>query len=174
VYAEDAAHSSGDGGIMILGIRSGGSDTYAGTNGDYSPIAVSSTGYVFTTDSKALNNGAASASTLRVTVASDSLGQNNPKANATVISQTTAVTLGGGVANDARLMAIHIGTALTGTCVISGFADGAAAAQSYTFPASTVGTFNFFGAVNSAGALTVTCSNAADDNKVIVMWAANV
>jgi hypothetical protein len=170
---EDAAHSSGDVGVMLLGIRSGGATTFADTNGDYSPIAVNSTGMVYTTDTRSTDNGVSTASTLRVTVANDSQGSFNPKTSATVISTTSAVALGGSsTANDRRLHALHIYPALTGTCVVAGFNDGTSA-QSYTFPAASTGSFNFYGAVNSAGALTVTCSNAADDNKVIAIWSTN-
>lgn len=90
--------------------------------------------------------------------------------NLSVISKTTAVTIGGGSANDTHLIGIHITTALTGTCVVAGFADSDAAAQSFTLPAGSVGYKEFKGAINSAGALTITCSNAADDNLVIVLW----
>ena len=90
--------------------------------------------------------------------------------NLSVISKTTAVTIGGGAANDTRLMGLLITTALTGTCVIAGFADSDGTAQSITLPAGTVGFRDFMGALNSAGALTFTCSNAADDNLVSVLW----
>lgn len=92
------------------------------------------------------------------------------EANASIISKTTAVTIGGGVANDTHLMGLMIHTALTGTCVITGFADSDGAAQSYTLPAGSVGYKDFLGALNSAGALTLTCSNASDDNLVMVLW----
>lgn len=92
------------------------------------------------------------------------------EANATVISTTAAVTLGGGVANDSHLMGLHIHTALTGTCVITGLVDETGAAKSYTIPAATIGPINFFGVKNAAGALTITCSNGADDDKVIAFW----
>ena len=92
------------------------------------------------------------------------------EANASIISKTTAVIIGGGVANDTHLMGLMIHTALTGTCVITGFADSDGAAQSYTLPAGSVGYKDFLGALNSAGALTLTCSNASDDNLVMVLW----
>lgn len=92
------------------------------------------------------------------------------EANGTVISTTATVTLGGGVANDSHLMGLHIHTALTGTCVITGLADETGAAKSYTIPAATIGPINFFGVKNAAGALTITCSNGADDDKVIAFW----
>jgi hypothetical protein len=90
--------------------------------------------------------------------------------NLSIISKTTAVTIGAGAANDTHLMGLYIHTALTGTCAITGFADSDGTAQTYTIPAGVVGEFDFKGAINSAGALTITCSNAGDDNKVAVLW----
>lgn len=92
------------------------------------------------------------------------------EANATIIVGTTAVTLGGGLAGDTHLMALHIHTALTGTCVIDGFADPAGSADTYILPAATIGTINFLGAINVAGALVITCSNAGDNKKVLALW----
>lgn len=91
-------------------------------------------------------------------------------ANLAVISKTTAVTIGGGVANDTYLKRVIVLAALTGTCVFTGFADSDGVAQSFTIPSAFVGERNFGGAKNSAGALTVTCSNASDDNLVLVEW----
>lgn len=91
--------------------------------------------------------------------------------NLSVISKTTAVTIGGGAANDTHLIGLVVTAALTGTCVITGFADSDGTAQSITLPAATPAGFkDFKGAINSAGALTFTCSNAADDNLVSVLW----
>lgn len=92
------------------------------------------------------------------------------EANVAIISKTTAVTIGGGVAGDTHLMGLLIHTALTGTCAITGFADSDGTAQTYTLPAGSVGFKDFLGAINSAGALTITCSNAGDDNLVLVLW----
>ena len=92
------------------------------------------------------------------------------EANVSVISKTSAVTIGGGVANDTHLLGLQITTALNGTCVVSGFADSDGAAQSITFPIGSVGLKDFKGALNSAGALTITCSTAGDDNYVVVLW----
>lgn len=102
--------------------------------------------------------------------ATDSYVAVRQEANASIISKTTAVTLGGGVASDTHLMGIMIHTALTGTCAITGFADSDGVAQTYTLPAGSVGYKDFLGAINSAGALTITCSNASDDNLVMVLW----
>lgn len=90
--------------------------------------------------------------------------------NLSIISKTTAVTIGAGAANDTHLMGLLIHTALTGTCAITGFADSDGTAQTYTLPAGSVGFKDFLGAINSAGALTITCSNASDDNLVAVLW----
>jgi hypothetical protein len=90
--------------------------------------------------------------------------------NLSIISKTTAVTIGAGAANDTHLMGLLIHTALTGTCAITGFADSDGTAQTYTLPAGSVGYKDFLGAINSAGAITITCSNAADDNLVAVFW----
>lgn len=102
--------------------------------------------------------------------ATDSYVAVRQEANASIISKTTAVTIGGGVANDTHLMGLMIHTALTGTCAITGFADSDGAAQTYTLPAGSVGYKDFLGAINSAGALTITCSSASDDNLVLVLW----
>jgi hypothetical protein len=60
--AEDAAHASGDTGVMSLAVRQDAPNSaFAGTDADYSPIAVSSTGAVRTAppseDFAALANG---------------------------------------------------------------------------------------------------------------------
>ena len=102
--------------------------------------------------------------------ATDSYLAVRQEANASIISKTTAVTIGGGVANDTHLMGLMIHTALTGTCAITGFADSDGIAQTYTLPVGSVGYKDFLGAINSAGALTITCSNASDDNLVMVLW----
>jgi hypothetical protein len=92
------------------------------------------------------------------------------EANAAIIGKTTAVTIGGGSASDTHLLGIHISTALTGTCVLAGFADSDGVATNYTLPVGSVGFKDFLGILNTAGALTVTCSNASDDNLVMVLW----
>jgi hypothetical protein len=93
------------------------------------------------------------------------------EAKVSIISKTTAVTIGAGAANDTFLLGILTTQALAGTCVITGFADSDGTAQSYTLPAATPAGFkSFIGAKNSAGALTVTCSNAGDDNVPMIFW----
>lgn len=92
-----------------------------------------------------------------------------PQWNPTIISKTTTVTIGAGAANDTYLGGLYIHTALTGTCVITGFNDSDGSAQSYTIPVGAVGEIPIYGE-NVAGALTITASNAADDNLIWVMW----
>lgn len=105
--------------------------------------------------------------------ATNSYLRTKTRTNLAVISKTTAATIGAGGTNDTFLHAVHIIAALTGTCVITGFFDSDNAAQSITLPAATVaGTRPFHGAINAAGPLTFTCSNAADDNLVVVEWSA--
>lgn len=140
------------------------------TKGASTPLPI--TGSVVDADHNALDT------TLNTLIACERLQDQASKghcvivdaANLAVISKTSAVTIGGGVANDTYLKRVIVLAALTGTCVIAGFADSDGAAQSFTIPAAFVGERNFGGAKNSAGALTVTCSNAADDNLVLVEW----
>lgn len=49
IRSEDAAHSSGHPGVMALAVLNSGLNVLAGTDGDYSPIAVGARGDVFTT-----------------------------------------------------------------------------------------------------------------------------
>jgi len=114
--------------------------------------------------------GALLAGERNVDSATNSYNVVRDEVNLSVISKTTAVTIGGGVVGDTHLVGILISTALTGTCAIAGFADSDGTAQTYTLPAGSVGYKEFKGAINSAGALTVTCSNVADDNLVAVLW----
>ena len=47
--AEDAAHSSGDVGVMGLAVRNDAGTTLAGTDGDYAPLSVNSAGALYVT-----------------------------------------------------------------------------------------------------------------------------
>lgn len=44
--AEDAAHTTGDVGVMMMGVRNDAAASLSGTDGDYTPIKVSSMGHV--------------------------------------------------------------------------------------------------------------------------------
>lgn len=48
--AEDAAHTTGDTGVMVLGVRVGSIASQVDANGDYTPFIVDSTGYLLTRD----------------------------------------------------------------------------------------------------------------------------
>ncbi|MGE0371941.1 MAG: hypothetical protein AB7Q01_08645 [Gammaproteobacteria bacterium] len=45
--AEDSAHTSGDHGIMVLGVRNDTQAAFSSANGDYTPLMVSTRGEVF-------------------------------------------------------------------------------------------------------------------------------
>lgn len=45
-FAEDVAHTSGDVGVMILGVRNDAGTTLAGTTGDYIPLSMDSSGAI--------------------------------------------------------------------------------------------------------------------------------
>lgn len=97
---------------------------------------------------------------------------NVPLARTTIINKQTAATIGGSAGvNDVRLVGIEVVKALTGTCVVAGFSDDAGAAASITLPAATpVGEYLKNLGLNTAGTLTVTCSNASDALNVIVKY----
>jgi hypothetical protein len=101
---------------------------------------------------------------------SNGYGVVRKECNVTVISTTATVPIGAGAVGDTHLIGLMFTNALAGTCVVAGFADSAGAAQSITFPAGTVGFRDFYGAINSGAALTVTCSTAGDDNFCCVLW----
>ena len=50
IKAEDAAHSSGDSGIMSLAVRNDNVAALSGTDGDYSPLQVNAAGSLYTKD----------------------------------------------------------------------------------------------------------------------------
>ena len=89
-----------------------------------------------------------------------------------LINGTLAVTLGGGAANDAFLINVHILQNLIGTLTIEGFntkSSASEAAQDIVLSAPTAGLLEF-NALNTAGALKVKLSDASDDNKVFVTY----
>jgi len=80
IVAEDAAHSSGDGGIMFLAVRKDTATALAGADGDYIPLIAGSDGslWVRSTDLATLA-GAVSGSEIQadvVTLPADPLGAN--------------------------------------------------------------------------------------------------
>lgn len=79
-YAEDTAHSSGDLGTMLLGVRNDTSSSLSSNDGDYTPVRVTSTGAVATALTQINNtlvsagNGSSGNGVQRVTLADDSTG----------------------------------------------------------------------------------------------------
>ncbi|CAK0775235.1 hypothetical protein CCP3SC1AL1_770022 [Gammaproteobacteria bacterium] len=57
--AEDAGHTSGDVGVMVLGVRNEGHDDFSGTDKDYVPIATDASGDVYVNVRHALPAGTA-------------------------------------------------------------------------------------------------------------------
>lgn len=85
--AEDAAHSTGDVGVMSLTVRNDTLAALAGTDGDYAPLQVNASGALYiqegaaldvsgatVTTTPAVTGGGTEASAQRVTLASDSTG----------------------------------------------------------------------------------------------------
>jgi len=76
-------------------------------------------------------------------------------------------------ANDACLIGIHILTQLVGTVTVTGFQSSDDVADSILFPIATpINFYPFYGAINTAGALTVTLSSGSDNSDVVVLWRA--
>lgn len=57
--AEDVAHTTGDVGVMALGVRQDSLAALAGTTGDYSPLSVNASGALYIQEGSALNVSAA-------------------------------------------------------------------------------------------------------------------
>lgn len=94
--------------------------------------------------------------------------------NVTIVNKQTAVTINGGVKNDTHLFGFNFLHNPVGTVVITGFLDDAGAACTINYPAGTPkGFYSWFGAINDAGPLTVTCSDASDAKFVTVHWASS-
>ena len=91
--------------------------------------------------------------------------------NGTVLLSTGSGAIGGGAANDTQLLGFTIGTALAGILTISGFKGDNDAAENIIFPIGTPpGFYDFKGAVNSAGALTMVLASGTDNRNVFVLW----
>ena len=133
-----------------------------GSSGEFLDITNAGAGYAFEQGHHAGERNADSKTSSYLVI--------RPESNLSVISKTTAVTIGGGVANDVHLIGITIHTALVGTMVITGFEDSDGTAQSITYPIGTIGDIDFRGAKNAAGALTITASSSSDDNVINVYW----
>lgn len=98
--AEDAAHSSGDTGVFVLGVRNDAMATLTNTDGDYSAIATSKSGRVLVTpapaDTFVSGNASATNTTDTSVVAAAGVGLKNYITNISVAntgSSTTLITL---------------------------------------------------------------------------------
>jgi hypothetical protein len=98
--AEDAAHSTGDTGVAILGVRRDTAASGAGTDGDYATVNLDANGKLWTNAqltfsgvAASVNNGTTGTETLRVTLASDSSG-NIATIGTSVTPGTAASNLG--------------------------------------------------------------------------------
>lgn len=87
--AEDAAHTSGDTGVMPLGVRNDGAATsFSGTNGDYTPIGTDAQGRVYVVQkapTATLSNVPATATSVTV------LAANTARVGAQVYNDSSAV-----------------------------------------------------------------------------------
>lgn len=111
--AEDAAHSSGDVGVMALVVRRDADTTLVATDGDYAPLQVNSAGALkvevfdggdsHTVDNATLSvtGGGTEASAMRVTIANDSTGLVSVDDNGGSLTVDGGVTVEGDTAHDA-------------------------------------------------------------------------
>lgn len=152
--------------LVIVGIFA--ATAYAQTLNDKQSqaLVVCGTGYCSQTTSATASAGErnTSSSTLSYVVV-------RQETNMFVVTATPTTTINGGVASDSHLMGVHVLTALSGRCRFGGFGNQAAVATDITLATATAAGFkDFYGAINDAGALTVTCENGADRNNVLVLW----
>lgn len=146
---------------------------------------------VVTTDSSgdvlSSTNGAAHV-TLADAIAGERLPNSATNSYLSVINEcniampTGAVAFSTSTANDACLIGVCITTPLQGTVTIGGFEDTSGAAKSIVIPASVLsnppvasdtyvmGFYNYHGAINTKGALTVTIASGLDTGDVQVLW----
>lgn len=154
--AEDAAHSSGDTGVMLLAVReSTATDLSSGnTNGDYEPLQVDANGRLWTTTNidqmngvaVTMGNGASGTGVQRVTIASDSTGN-----IATIGTSVTPGTAAGnlGKAEDATHTSADVGVMALGV-----------RNDAMSSPTSADGDYGFI-AVDSLGRVQTTHAPAA-------------
>lgn len=145
VKAEDAAHTTGDKGIMALGVRNDAGTTMAGTDGDYIPLSITGGGALRVSASGAVTvSGAVSIGGTTAVSGIVSIG------GTTAVSGSVTATLAAGTAAFGKLSAntgVDIGdvdvtsingfvahdTAVSGAPLLSGFeartSDGTAVAS---------------------------------------------
>ena len=126
IKAEDAAHSSGDAGIMSLAVRNDDVAALSGTDGDYSPLQVNAAGSLYTKD----ETGEAGSILVTGTTAVTTTVTANTKFIAIQFIEDSVFDSG----NDGLISAtdqLYPSTQFASTSVD---ADGGAVADSVTFP----------------------------------------
>ena len=121
VFAEDAAHSTGDIGYQVLGVRNDTLAALAGTDGDYTPFQVDANGALYTAPQGTL----AVSGTVTAT----------PSGTQTVTGNVTADL---GATDNAVLDSIA--SALAGTLTVTGGGGGTEYSEDAATPATIVGT----------------------------------
>lgn len=124
IKAEDAAHSSGDTGIMSLAVRNDDVAALAGADGDYSPLQVNAAGSLYTKDETG------EAGSILVTGTTAVTSPSNTKFIAIQFIEDTVFDSG----NDGLISAtnqLYPSTQYTGTDIDD---DGGAVADSVSFP----------------------------------------
>ena len=124
IKAEDAAHSSGDTGIMSLAVRNDDVAALAGADGDYSPLQVNAAGSLYTKDETG------EAGSILVTGTTAVTSPSNTKFIAIQFIEDSVFDSG----NDGLISAtnqLYPSTQYTGTDID---ADGGAVADSVSFP----------------------------------------
>ena len=124
IKAEDAAHSSGDTGIMSLAVRNDDVAALAGADGDYSPLQVNAAGSLYTKDETG------EAGSILVTGTTAVTSPSNTKFIAIQFIEDTVFDSG----NDGLISAtnqLYPSTQYTGTDIDG---DGGAVADSVSFP----------------------------------------
>lgn len=100
--AEDAAHASGDVGVMLLAVRKDTAAALAGTDGDYIPLIVGADGRLWV-NSKALRSSTAAKTNVNDTnISTTILASNTNRLGASVLNDSTVtlyLDLSGGTAS---------------------------------------------------------------------------
>ena len=93
--AEDAAHTTGDTGVMMLGVRSASpTDRSAGpTDGDYEPLGINDVGAMWTTPTGSANGGAATSYTASTASTNATQVKASPGTVYSIVAVNTTATI---------------------------------------------------------------------------------
>lgn len=179
--AEDAPHTSGDVGVMMLGVRNEGNEDFSGTDGDYLPVAVDAKGHLMVRTGDGALDVTLGAETTKV------IGTVNVAAGQTIaVTQPTAANLKTEVSNAGTFAVQAAATLAAETTKVIGTVNVAGSqtiAVTQATPAnlkaevSNLGTFavqaaatlsaettKVIGTVNVAAAQTITAAQATAAN----------